>query len=120
MRDDYYTNTEADAAAFERGRGDADYYDNDDEGDDPGYFTAPRVTGDPLVNAVNTALIWSGALCGRWTPGDIVRTAEGVVAFALAPVEAAEFVSDCLAREGFETMLVEGRMYVRRAVAGAA
>lgn len=123
MREDYYTNTEADAGSYERGRGDVDHYETDgyDEAAEQGYGAgAPRVTGNPLVNAVNSALVWSAALPGRWVPEDIAQTAPGVVAFTLLPGDDPAKVDEVLAREGFETMVAEGRLFIRRAVAGAA
>lgn len=115
---DWYSNDEATAAML--AVDDARYYDNERGDEHVLPVTAPHVTGNPLVNAVNTALVWSGALCGRWTPADLAQTAPDVVAFTLAPADDPQRIYAALVRDGFEALVREGRMFVRRAVAGAA
>lgn len=114
MREDYYSNTEADAGRAARALDES--YDNDgyDPGDgDQSGPAKPRT----LADDVRWELLCSGAL-GTWRRVDVRMTAEGVCAFPLADGDNADKITAWLARSNHQTQVLDhnGRpfMYVRR------
>ena len=111
---DLYSNDLAGAAAM--ARMDAAGYDDDRptraelEAEEHGYNPSPvsRGTGNPLIDGVNTALIWAMA----WTPSDIAQTAPGVVAFTPLATEL-DRITAALTAEGYETLARDGKLYAR-------